>query len=393
MTKFFIAWIQLITELLLIPYIAIVAIYMRFNKRRVSIGLGPEPMINNVYHKLALEKYGYIAETFVISSYFITSKFDINISKDINIKTLFGKLRIFIRLIHFSFRYKILYIYFNGGPLGISSKLIWRFEPYFYKLSGVKTVVMPYGGDVQDLTRTDNLYFKHTMSQDYPYHRNKRLLISKKIDLWTKNANHIIGGCDWVEYLYYWDTLMLAHFSIDTSIGQRNNSEDIRSKTFRVFHAPNHKAIKGTQHLIDVVENLRSEGYDIELLMLSKVPNEEIIQAISEVDIVADQFIVGWYAMFALEAMTLGKPVMCFLRNELIHLYTNAGLIEKDEIPIINTSVSQIEDNLKWAYNNRDELIQIGKDSKEYVKNHHSIEVIGKTFDIINRKLLECLPK
>ncbi len=378
---------QVCIEIIALPFISLYAVYRRKRVENI-IGLGPEPLINNVYHKMALEKYGYRAETFVISSYFITKKFDIDISRDFTIQTLYGRVMVFLQLIRLAFKYKVLYFYFHGGPLGVTTKVLWRFEPFFYKIAGIKTVVMPYGGDIQELTRTDNLYFKHTMSQDYPQHRTKRLLISQKIDLWTQYADHVIGGCDWVEYMYYWDTLMLAHFSIDTSLVQKVKNTQIKdNKTFRIFHAPNHKSIKGTQHLEDAVAQLNKEGYAIELVMLTEVSNEEILQAISTVDIVADQFVIGWYAMFALEAMTLAKPVMCFLREDFIRLYTDAGLLGKDEIPIINTSVSQISDNLRWAYENREELDRIGQNSKHYVEKHHSIEAVGKIFDTINSQI------
>ena len=59
------------------PLLFIASILARYlGKKKIDIGLGPEPMINNVYHKKALQIYGYTAETFVDSIYFITSEFD-----------------------------------------------------------------------------------------------------------------------------------------------------------------------------------------------------------------------------------------------------------------------------------------------------------------------------
>lgn len=380
--------VQIIIEIILLPYIMVVAFLSRFKKKDIDIGLGPEPLINNVYHKKALELYNSNVETFVVSSYFITSDFDIDLSKKYDVRTVIGKLGIFLSLVDLAFKYKVLYFYFNGGPLGLTSKLIWYFEPFIYRIANVKTVLMPYGGDVQDMTRCKNLYFKHVMSNDYPLHKQKRNLISKKIDLWTNHASHIISGCDWVDYMHAWDTLMIAHFSIDT-----DKLEDIESTVsndmFKIFHAPNHKSIKGTSHLINAVKELKDDGYNLELIMRTKVSNEEIINTIRNVDIVADQFVVGWYAMFALEAMSMGKPVMCYLRDDLIELYTKANLIKNDEIPIINTNILNIKETIMWAYENKEILIKLGKQSKEYVKAHHSLDHIGKVFYNINEKLLE----
>ena len=380
---------QILVEILLIPYILYKALVSHFTIKKIEVGLGPQPLINNIYHKKALELYGYSTETFVSNPFYITKEFDIVLSERYNIKTVVGRFQAFLVLIDLAFKYNILYFYFYGGPLGVSTKVIWRFEAIFYRIAKVKTVIMPYGSDIQDMSRTKNLYFKHALNQDYPKHKKNNQNTKQRIDYWTKNANHVISGCEWVDYMYGWDTLMLAHFSIDVSRFDSFKERERKSDSFKVFHAPNHKCIKGSKHLISAVNELIKEGYNIELVMLNKVSNTEIIKAIQSVDLVADQFVIGWYAMFALEAMSLKKPVLCYLRDDLVELYIKAGLINKDEIPILNTNLLGIKDKLIWAYNNRNELLNIGKKSKEYVLKHHSIEVVGSVFDEINKKIME----
>ena len=49
--------------------------------RSVDVGLGPLPLINNVYHSKALRQAGYSAETFVRKIFFITNDFDFNLIK------------------------------------------------------------------------------------------------------------------------------------------------------------------------------------------------------------------------------------------------------------------------------------------------------------------------
>lgn len=57
-------WIILL-PLLIFP-LFFLALLSRFVKKPVDIGLGPHPLINNVYHKTALERRGYSAETSVV---------------------------------------------------------------------------------------------------------------------------------------------------------------------------------------------------------------------------------------------------------------------------------------------------------------------------------------
>ena len=71
------------------------------------------------------------------------------------------------------------------------------------------------------------------------------------MDRWVKRADHIISGCDWVEYMYHWDTLMLAHFVIDTELwtpNKQNKKITSLDNPFKILHCPNHVNIKGTKH-------------------------------------------------------------------------------------------------------------------------------------------------
>ncbi len=376
--------ILFIADIFMILPIICVSIISRFVMKPVDIGLGPEPMINNIYHKKALLKYGYKAESFVRNTYFITSDFDINF--DSYFPGLLRILRDYIVFVHAIFRYKCLFLYFNGGPLAFTG-FLWRIEPHLLKLAGVRIVLMPYGGDVHELSRCPNLLFKSSMAIDYPGFKLNRAKISKKIDLWTKHANHIIGGCDWVDYMYYWDTLMLGHFSIDTDSVKPGGVKPGSGKKIIVLHAPNHKNIKGSQFFINAVEELKAEGYPIEIRLLEKLPNEELKKAILEADIVADQLIIGWYAMFALESMAMGKPVLCYLRNDLYDLYAVSGLVQRDEIPLINCTPFDVKEKIKELVQNRGKIAEIGKKSREYVIKHHSLEYVGGVFDKINKSI------
>jgi glycosyltransferase involved in cell wall biosynthesis len=229
------------------------------------------------------------------------------------------------------------------------------------------------------------------MAVDYPEHRFRRKRIASKIDLWTKYADHVISGCEWVDYMYYWDTLMLAHFSIDTDIWKPAEPHETPSPArvgkLKILHAPNHRAIKGTQYFLDAVEELRKEGLEIELNLLERVPNEEVKRAMASVDLVADQLIIGWYAMFALEGMAMEKPVLCYLREDLKELYVASGLIAADEIPIIDCSPATVKESIRNLALHRDKLPEIGKRSREYVIKHHSTQAVGRIFDDINRRI------
>ena len=63
-------------ELFQIIYLFPIAFLSRLSRRKVDVGIGPDPLINNIYHKKSLNQKGYTAETFCYSSYYITDNFD-----------------------------------------------------------------------------------------------------------------------------------------------------------------------------------------------------------------------------------------------------------------------------------------------------------------------------
>jgi glycosyltransferase involved in cell wall biosynthesis len=382
--------IRLFVELLELPFLIVIAILSRLAPRRVDIGLGPMPMINNVHHKKALVQQGYSVETFVDDLYFITDEFDWKFMPTTRIMRRVLRETNFLFLFAI-FRYRCLYVYFNGGPLS-GTAFLWRFEPQLYRLADVRTVIMPYGGDVQDLLRTPNLLFRHLMAKDYPLQRHIRKTIAKKIDIWSSHADHVISGCDWVDYMHFWHTLMVAHFSIDVEYWRPMIKDSLVARVdsprpFRVLHAPNHKAIKGSDFFIRAVEELRAEGESIELVLVQNLSNKEIRKLIDTVDVVADQLIIGWYAMFAIEAMAKGKPVLCYLREDLEKFYIDSGLLNQNEIPLINCNPATVKETLRMLMRNPERLADAANRGQDYVRRHHSLESVGVVFANINKSI------
>ena len=372
------------------------ALPARWFFRKRLIGIGPLPLINNIFHKKAMEQFGYNCETFVYNPYYITRQFDCVEDWSETWRPL-RRLGLMHFTLKYLFRYECLYLYFNGHILGISTRWLWRIEPWLLKLAGVKTVILAYGADVQDMRRSPNLLFRHAMNIDYPAHFRSHHRIAEMIDLWSRWGNHIIGGCEWVDYMTHWDTLMLAHFSIDPDQIRRQVRGELDdydakrqandNRPLRIVHAINHRAIKGTTILRKAVRELQEEGCRIELKEFFRMDHETVLREMAAADIIADQFIVGWYAMFALEAFCMAKPVLCYLREDLLRLYEFDGLIEHGEIPIVNTSAREVKEVLRNLHDDRAQLREIGESGLAFVQKHHSVKVVGKVFDRINRSL------
>jgi hypothetical protein len=357
------------------------AILSRFVVRKMDVGIGPEPLINNVNHCHAMNKFGWKAETFVTHTYFITQNFNFS-SARWGIPLVAASYIMFVRSI---FRYKILYFYFNGGALAWTPHR--SIEGLLYRVSGIRTVVMPYGGDVHNLTYSKNLIFKHAMMLDYPkFQTETRAKIIRQVDYWTRWADHVVGGCDWVDYMWHWDTLVSAHFSAETaSLVPRKRTN---TQTIRILHAPNHRNIKGTSFVIAAVEKLKAEGYQAELVLAEKKSNDEILSLIHASDIVVDQLIIGWYGMFGVEAMACARPVVCHIRDDLEDLFKFAGVTSPDGPPVVKANHKDLYEKIKLLCDSEKLRLELGDRGRKYVEAWHSTEAIGKTFNRINEKLI-----
>lgn len=361
-------------------------------------------MINNIYHARALRENGFDAVTFVTHLYYITEEFDVDFS--CRVIPFRGVGRIISSLIAqcwVLFSARAIYIYFNGGPFG-GIPFLQEIEPFLYSVSGIKVVVMPYGGDVQEMTRSPNLLFKHAVAQDYPAFRHERGAVAARIERWTRRADVLVSGVEWVDYMYHWDFVQVGHFSIDldyiddvcervamASQGERGEGVGVADgdrQIFRVLHAPNHRAIKGTQYLVDAIEELRTEGANIELVLIERMPNEQLLHLVADCDLVVDQLVIGWYAMFAIEGMAMGKPVVCRLRPDLIEFFEDVGALQSGDIPLVDARPSTIRDVLWKVYGmSPDERRQIGEAGRRYVEKYHSLKVIGEFFEKANRRM------
>ena len=60
------------------------------------------------------------------------------------------------------------------------------------------------------------------------------------------------------------------------------------------------------------------EGLAVDLEIVEGLHHEEARERYRDADIVVDQLNAGWYGVFAIEAMALGKPVVTFLHDEAV---------------------------------------------------------------------------
>ena len=86
------------------------------------------------------------------------------------------------------------------------------------------------------------------------------------------------------------------------------------------------------------IEELRNEGHKIKYIFIKDKHLKDMKYYQVQADIVVEQLIYGWWGSTGVETMSLGKPVICYLRESWIKNFHNY-YPEIKSIPIVKANV------------------------------------------------------
>ena len=145
-----------------------------------------------------------------------------------------------------------------------------------------------------------------------------------------------------------------------------------------ILHAPSSRRRKGTEHVLAACE-----GLDADLLLVEGLHHTEAFERYREADIVVDQLNAGWYGLFAIECMALGKPVVTFLHDEAVRRTEEAFGIP---VPIVSASKDNLRAQLEPLVASAAERRRIGEASRAYAEDVHDLErVTDRLLDLYAR--------
>jgi len=133
-----------------------------------------------------------------------------------------------------------------------------------------------------------------------------------------------------------------------------------------VLHAPSSRAKKGTEHVVAACKEL-----DVELEIVEGLDHREAFERYRNADVIVDQLNAGWYGVFAIEAMALGKPVVTFLHDEAVRKTEEAFGVD---VPIVNATAETLAGALRPLVESAEERRRVGRASRAYVEEVHDLE-------------------
>jgi glycosyltransferase involved in cell wall biosynthesis len=338
---------------------------------RPRLAWGPVPLISLSYWSRALEALGFDSRTVVTHSYpgYDRASFDVY-TPDLIAGRRLERLGDYLVMATMLRRADVFISFFEGGYLNATPA--WRLEALAIRLAGKRLVVSPYGGDIAVPGHLGP--FEAAFVADYPATVERAPEVRRRVDWLCARADLVVRNLQ-VGYLPRWDVSWPQMVAIDTDLWTGDgaaSAADGRTGEVVVVHAPNHRALKATAALESAVATLRAEGLDVRLDLIERRTNEEVRRAVTDGDIVAEQFL-GGYALFAIEGLSSGKPVV-----------SNLGWLDPDlraelgDCPIVDADSETLADRLRTLVTDPELRGRLGRLSRDYALRCHSYEAVGE---------------
>ena len=203
---------------------------------------------------------------------------------------------------------------------------------------------------------------------------------TKKLECSRKLCNRIFSSGDLC--VAFTDFVWMDN-PVDTTERKPLKMEEIpaefqlpRGEKIYIYHSVGNASIrndvKGSAYVLESIDALKNEGYNVELRYFSTVPNNILYYYQNQADIVIDQLKGGFYGQTAVECMAVGKPVVCYLREDI-----KKRCPHKD-LPIVEANPVNIKDVLRKLIESPELRKTLGEKSREYVIKHHDRKEVAK---------------
>jgi len=186
------------------------------------------------------------------------------------------------------------------------------------------------------------------------------LRLADRIFYLNPDLRHWLPGATFIPYA-----------SVDAS--QIKPAPEPTAEEIVVVHAPTDVDIKGTAFVISAVEELRSSGLAVRLELVEAATRAQVLDRIRAGHVLVDQLLLGWYGALAVEAMAIGRPVLCYVRED-----------EPDdnpfgtELPIVRTSPEILAADLRRLVTDANLRRSLGEDGRSFAAARHDPRAIAR---------------
>ena len=120
----------------------------------------------------------------------------------------------------------------------------------------------------------------------------------------------------------------------------------------------------------------------MELVLVEGMPLSAARKSYERADIFATDFLIGGYALAAIEGMALGKPVVAYLPDRLRRFHP-----EWADAPIVDANPENLVERLRPLVQDISLRRSLGARGPGYVERVHSLDAVGALMDGFYRRL------
>jgi hypothetical protein len=259
----------------------------------------------------------------------------------------------------------------------------YKVELFILRLARIKICVLPYGADAYIYSKIQDKNWLYGLMCDYPGASKSQTSIENRVNFYVKNSDIFLPGAMLFDGLGRSDWITPSTLCIE--VPEQNYKRKTPGNTFIVTHAPNHRTVKGTRHIISAIEELVARGMNIKLKLLEHKSNEEVLRVLSEEsDLHIDQLFFDGYGLNALESMSLGVPTVGNFSGPQRDFFDRWSFTQ--DCPMVIANEISLVDVLSRLIDDKDALEEISKKSQNYVNKYHSSKVFAENFIEILKK-------
>jgi len=340
---------------------------LRLSPSVIVSPLGELLPFNNVK---ALRAAGYKADNiaFTCPRYFRSASFGLILEDHFY-------LRMLIYLTDYTFlflwavvKYDFFEFAFSGGILKNSH--LRKIELVLLKILAKKIVVYGHGADCKILSDIRKMGFKYNTAMDRTEKTESQTekVIRANVERAKKYADVLIVGGD---LIHLGKKGVFLPIPADLSPWRYSPAKD--HKIITIMHSTNHRSHKGSRFIIDIVEKLKRR-LPIRFMLLEGKTLVDCQKLYPLADIIITDVITGWHGNTSIEAMAIGRPVITYLRPDIMefHSYYAQG-----RVPIVSANPDDLAKKIEVLVKNKKLRVALGQKGRKYALKFHSLAFVG----------------
>jgi hypothetical protein len=248
----------------------------------------------------------------------------------------------------------------------------WMFDLPLLKRLGKTICVTFQGGDSRQGDVQLARYKWSDADEERPgyYHPSVDRLKRIRIRQWDKYADHIYYLNPDLGWVLPERAKFLPYVCCDPKEMEFVQRPRWGPRRLALGHIVGHTRPKGTRYVLKDVHKLRNHPYKFDWQFKFKIPSPEVMRTLASIDVLLEQFVIGWYGGLAVEAMSIGVVPVFFVRKHDCR-FVPVEMLSDLRRASLQTTKEELADRIRNILNGVYPLDWYSQNARNYVLKWH----------------------